>query len=90
MDFPAEAERLARTYVWWQEAAITLADPGKLLCQVLCLGRPEDYVLARDIWGEQALRRALVEARPGEIDPKSDHFWRLYFGLTPPRLPEGG
>ena len=82
MDLAAEAERLARTYVWWQEPAMTLADPRKLLRQILRLGRPEDYVLAEDIWGPEALREALVEARPGEIDPKSEHFWRLRFGLA--------
>jgi hypothetical protein len=89
VDLGAEAERLARTYVWWQEPAVTLADPRKLLRQILRLGRPEDYVAAADIWGEQALRRALVEALPGEIDPKSERFWRLRFGLTESLRPEG-
>jgi hypothetical protein len=85
MDRPAEAERLARVYVWWQEPARALADPRKLLRQILRLGRPEDYVAAEEIWGREALRRALLEARPGEIDPKSAHFWRLRFqvGASP-------
>ena len=82
MDLAAEAERLARTYVWWQDPASALSDSRKLLCQILSLGRPEDYVVAERIWGEEALRRALVEALPGEIDPKSEHFWRLRFGLA--------
>jgi hypothetical protein len=84
MDRTAEAARLARTYVWWQDASTTLDDPHSLLCQILKLGRPEDYVVAEQIWGSEALRRALVEARPGEIDPKSEWFWRLRFGLVPP------
>lgn len=75
--------RLARTYVWWQDADTTLADPRRLLCQILRLGRPEDYVAAEELWGSSALRRALVEARRGEIDPPSAHFWRLRFGLEP-------
>jgi hypothetical protein len=81
MDASADAERLARAYVWWQEPAETLANPRKLLCQILRLGRPEDYVLAETIWGREALRQALITARPGEIDPKSEHFWRLQFRL---------
>jgi len=81
----AQAERLARTYVWWQEPALTLAEVSKLLRQILRLGRPEDYVVAEQIWGEEAMRRALIEARSGEIDAKSEHFWRLRFGLTDPR-----
>jgi hypothetical protein len=81
MDVATQSERLARTYVWWQEPAETLANPHKLLCQILRLGRPEDYVLAEEIWGREALRQALIDARPGEIDPKSEHFWRLHFGV---------
>jgi len=75
------AERLARIYVWWQDPPVTLANPGKLLRQILRLGRPEDYVAAVEIWGEAAMRQALADAHPGEIDPKSEHFWRLRFGL---------
>ena len=85
MNRAAQAERLARTYVWWQEPALTLAEVSKLLRQILRLGRPEDYVVAEQIWGEEAMRRALIEARSGEIDAKSEHFWRLRFGLTDPR-----
>ena len=80
----SDAERLARTYVWWQEPERTLAEPGTLLRQILRMGRAEDYVLAERIWGEEALRRALKDARPGEIDRKSEHFWRLRFGPKTP------
>ena len=83
MNPAADAERLAATYVWWQEPERTLAAPGKLLRQILRFGRPEDYLTAVEIWGESALRQGLLEALPGEIDPKSEHFWRLRFGLTP-------
>ena len=84
-----EAERLALTYVWWEEPSVVLADPGKLLRQVLRLGRPEDYVLAEEIWGREALQRALDQARCGEIDAKSEHFWRLRFGLIASAEAEG-
>jgi hypothetical protein len=82
VDRTAEANRLARTYVWWQAPDVTLTDPSRLLRQVLKLGRPEDFVSAEEIWGREALRRALLDAAPGEIDPKSERFWRLHFGLA--------
>jgi hypothetical protein len=81
VDRTAEATRLARTYVWWQDPAATLADPRRLLCQILRYGRPEDYVAAEGVWGEDALRRAFASARRGELDPRSEHFWRLRFRL---------
>lgn len=84
MNLADEAQRLARTYVWWEEPAETLARPHKLLCQILRFARPEDYVVAQQIWGEAALKQALLEALPGEIDPKAESFWRLRLGL-----PEG-
>jgi hypothetical protein len=83
-----EAEELARIYVWWQDPAATLARPQKLLCQILRLGRAEHYIRAEEIWGREALRRAFVEALPGDIDPKSEHFWCLHFGL--PESPSSG
>ncbi len=83
MDRDSEARRLARLYVWWQAPEVTLAEPRKLLCQILKVGRAEDYAIAEQIWGEPALRRALTDALPGDIDPKSENFWRLHFGADP-------
>ena len=77
----SEARRLARTYVWWQPAEVTLTNPRKLLCQILRLGRSEDYLRADQLWGADALQAALVGALPGDLDPKSEQFWRLRFGL---------
>ena len=77
-----EAFRLARVYVWWQGPDATLRNPRKLLLQILRYGRPEDYTAAEEIWGEPALRDALIRAQRGDIDPKSEFFWRLRFGLV--------
>jgi len=85
-----EAERLARVYVWWQEPALAVAAPQRLLRQILRLGRPEDYVLAEEIWGRAALRQAFLDAGPGEIDRKSARFWRLRFELPESTGPERG
>ena len=76
---------MARTYIWWQPAEDTLANPRKLLCQILRLGRSEDYLVAERLWGVDALREALLGALRGDIDPKSQHFWRLRFGLDAQR-----
>ncbi len=75
------ARRLARIYVWWQPAETTLANPRKLFCQILHFGRSEDYLDAERLWGVDALCAAVLSALPGDIDPKSQHFWRLRFGL---------
>jgi hypothetical protein len=74
-------EHLARRYVWWRPPAETLARPAKLLRQILATGTAEDYVLARDTWGEAALKEALLTAGPGEVDERSWVFWHRHFGL---------
>ena len=45
------------------------------------LVRAEDYLLAERIWGHEAIREALLQARRGDIDPKSANFWRLRFSI---------
>jgi hypothetical protein len=85
---PSTPEELAARYVWWQPAAETLERPIVLLWQILKIGTAEDYVLARRIWGEAALKAALENALPGALDERSWAFWRRYFRLPsrpPPR-----
>jgi len=85
MSGKGEAERLARAFVWWQDPETTLASPRKLLCQILRFGRAEDYLCAERIWGREALKDALLQARRGEIDSRSENFWRLRFSIEGPR-----
>lgn len=72
---------LARAYVWWQRPEAALKEPAVILRQILRLGTPRDYLAACDIWGEQALRDALVTAPPGALDERSWAFWHRYYGL---------
>ena len=74
-----EAERLARTYVWWQSPETTLREPRRLLSQILEMGRQEDFVAAQNLWGRAALRDALLTAKHGEISAKSRNFWQAWF-----------
>ena len=83
----SQAEVLARRYVWWQPPSQTLADPTKLLCQILNIGTAEDYLAALEIWGEQAFREALRNALPGALDDRSWAFWHRYYGMEMPPPP---
>ncbi len=82
-------EQLARRYVWWQPADVTLAHRSHFLCQVMQLGTEDDVRLVRDRFGDDALRAALRDASPGVLDARSWNFWHLFlFGRPPPPLPE--
>lgn len=74
-------EYLAAAYVWWQSPEATLREPEKILRQILRIGTPCDYIAACEIWGETALRHALVTAPPGALDERSWEFWHRYYGI---------
>jgi hypothetical protein len=78
-----EPETLARRYVWWQTPAQTLESPEVLLRQILKLGTADDYLTARELWGEEAFKRALITAPPGAIDERSWAFWHRQYRLEP-------
>jgi hypothetical protein len=74
-------EALASRYIWWQPATETLASPGSLLRQILKMGTAEDYVAAREHWGENAFRDALISAPAGSLDERSWVFWHRQYDL---------
>ena len=84
----AAAERLAARYVWWQPVAETLAERRKLLFAIMRLGTATDYVVARDIFGEEAFEEALRTAGPGDLDERSWTFWHRHFGREPRPCPK--
>jgi hypothetical protein len=76
-----ELETLARRYVWWQAPGETLESPDVLLLQILRLGTADDYMTAREHWGEAAFKRALTTAPAGALDERSWVFWHRQYGL---------
>lgn len=85
---PGDLESLSRRYVWWQPAEETLVAPDILLRQILKIGTADDYVAARQHWGEEAFRRALVSAPPGSLDERSWVFWHRHYDQPLGPLPK--
>jgi hypothetical protein len=81
-------EALASRYVWWQPATETLASPGILLRQILKMGTADDYVAAREHWGEKAFREALISAPAGSLDERSWVFWHRQYDLPLKPFPQ--
>jgi hypothetical protein len=80
-------ESLAAAYVWWREPADTLREPAVVLRQILRMGTADDYQAACRIWGEDALRQALVTAPPGALDERSWVFWHRIYRIEPGAFP---
>ena len=85
----AELERVARRLVWWKPPAEALADPHRLLAQVMVYGTIEDVVAARRHFHERAFRDVLSNPPSGVFDPRSWAYWHVVFGLEPPKKIRG-
>lgn len=81
-------EYLAAAYVWWQSPELSVKEPERILRQILKMGTPSDYLAAREIWGEEAFRRALVTAPAGALDERSWEFWHRYYGIEAKAMPK--
>lgn len=82
----ATLRRLARRYVWSESPESVLRRPDgihDLICQILRLGTLQDFRTASRVFGADAIREALISARPGQLDDRSWTFWHLVFGISP-------
>jgi hypothetical protein len=84
----APLRAIAGKLLWWKTEEEALADPIRLVCQIMTLGTWSDVLLARPELGDEAFQAALGQAPPGVFDARSWNYWHLVFGLIPvPPLP---
>jgi transcriptional regulator with XRE-family HTH domain len=85
---PILMKRMAQRYIWWQPPEASVADPRRIIAQVMDIGTIEDIqALARAI-GRNTLTGVLQQARPGWFRPRSWAFWHTALGLaTDGRIP---
>jgi hypothetical protein len=80
----AALARLARRYIWWQPPEEAVRNLHRLMAQVMNLGTSEDARAMRAMIGDEALRRVLAEASPGEFSDRSWHYWHQMLGEKDP------
>jgi transcriptional regulator with XRE-family HTH domain len=79
---PILMKRMAQRYVWWQPPEASVADPRRVIAQVMDVGTIEDiHALAREV-GRNTLTGVLKQARPGWFRPRSWAFWHIALGRT--------
>jgi transcriptional regulator with XRE-family HTH domain len=86
---PILIKRMAQRYVWWQPPAVSVADPRRVIAQVMDIGTLEDIQSLSEAVGRNTLAGVLKHALPGWFRPKSWAFWHTVLGLaaagrTPP------
>jgi hypothetical protein len=75
----------ARKYIWWQAPEAAVAEPHRVIAQVMNLGTFEDVRALRQQASDAEFRRVLREARPGEFSERSWHYWHLILGESMPQ-----
>jgi hypothetical protein len=85
--YDQQLQRIARGVVWWEPPETTIADQNNFLCRVMARGFWEEAKFVEKVYGENAFREALENAKPGVFDLASWHYWhhRLGFDSVPER-----
>lgn len=79
---------LATKLFWWKGPDEALADERRFLAQAMTFGSWGDMEVVVSMYGENALRAALVDAPPGVFDRRSWAYWHARLGVDPvPPLP---
>lgn len=72
----------ARKYIWWMEPQEAGTDPHRVIAQVMNIGAFEDATALRALVGDEQLKQAIQEARPGEFSERSWHYWHKVLGVS--------
>ena len=81
--FPDPIRALARRYLWWLPPDEALAQPQRVIAQVMDLGTWADCAALEAHFGRDLMRKALRRAEPGWFRPRSWVYWHYRLGLTP-------
>jgi len=87
MTFTDQLKRIAAELIWWQPAEVSLAQPRRLLAQVMALGTWQEVQTVGGAFGWDAFRDALGNAPAGVLDARSWSYWHAFFGLAEPAKP---
>lgn len=72
---------LATRYIWWKTADQSLAQPHRLIAQIMNIGDWHDVELMRSCVSNSTLQHVLAQAQAGEFNRRSWNFWHLQLGL---------
>lgn len=75
-------KRMAKRYLWWQAPEASVADPRRVIAQVMDVGTLEDFQALAEAVGSNTLIDVLKQAQPGWFRPRSWAFWNTALGRT--------
>lgn len=74
--------QLAAKYIWWKTPEIAIAQPERVLAQVMDLGDYADVELLTEHAAEDVLRDVLRHAQVGQFSERSWHYWHYRLAMA--------
>ena len=78
----ANIQHLAARYIWWQTPEQALAQPERLIAQIMNIGDYYDVQTLVAHIDKSVLCNVLTNAQPGQFNHRSWHYWHYRLGLT--------
>lgn len=72
---------LAGKYIWWKSPDEAMAQPERVIAQVMDIGDWDDVQALVSQVGDNALRQVLEHAQAGQFRPRSWAYWHYRLGL---------
>jgi len=80
---------VARRLIWWQTPEQSVADPVRLVAQVMALGTWDDIQTVRKLMGSQVFSEVLEQAPAGIFNDRRWNYWHIKLDRLPvPPLPK--
>ena len=79
---PLLMKRMAQRYIWWQPPETSMADPQRIIAQVMDVGTLEDIQALAGAVGRNTMIEVMKHAQPGWFRPRSWAFWHTALGLA--------
>jgi len=75
-------KQLARKYIWWKSVGEAIAQPNRVIAQVMDIGDYADVQLLANQFGDDVLRDVLTNAESGQFGKRSWAYWHYRLGLA--------
>jgi hypothetical protein len=72
----------ARRYIWWKTPAEAMAQPERVIAQVMNLGDHGDVEAMARMVGDAVLRDVLIHAGPGQFGERAWAYWHYRLELA--------
>ncbi len=73
---------LASRYIWWKAPAEAVAQPERVIAQVMNLGDHRDVEEMAKLVGDGVLRDVLTHAQAGQFGERAWAYWHYRLGLA--------